>query len=60
MESGGPAPVILPLADVMDVARQALKNPPDQNPKMKEDQKPESKDRPAESGATEDSKTERQ
>lgn len=60
MKSGGPAPVILPLADVMDVARQALKNPPDQNPKMKEDQKPESKDRPAESGATEDSKTEKQ
>ena len=50
-------PVVLPCADVMDVARQALKNPAGQSPQNTEDQKPESKDKPAESGTTEDSKT---
>ena len=50
-------PVVLPCADVMDVARQALKNPAGQSPQKTEDPKPESKDKPAESGKTEDSKT---
>jgi len=60
MESGGPAPVILPLADVMDVARQALKIPAGQGPSAKEEQRPQPKDRPSDPGKTQDSETEKQ